>query len=156
MKSANLQSRWPKVTFGPHALAPGSHCPISKAFLTGIHLFILHSFQLFVFLLSWKRAILALQFLLWVVLFIRLISCHACWHVALRVKWLSCDYKGWRGFLMETCLPNTVGYPTAAVSSWGYRGGFGVSGCGESAEGERGLPESTCRTCPQAHLSTSH
>lgn len=56
---------------------------------------------------------------------------------------------------METCLLNPVGYSTSAVSSWGR--GEGWRDWGGLCEGrrERGLPESTCRNCPRAHLSTT-
>lgn len=52
---------------------------------------------------------------------------------------------------METCLLSPVGYPMSAVSSW-------VRGEGGGLRRERwggSLPESTCRTCPEAHLSTT-
>lgn len=54
------------------------------------------------------------------------VSRHACWCMALGVKWLSHDCKRVGGlFLMEACLLNPVGYPTSPAGvegSWG-RGG---------------------------------
>lgn len=112
----------------------------------------------FVFLGSEKPV---LRFLLFVVSSICLISCHACWQAALQVKWLLYDCKGlWGGrgggVLLETCLPSPVGYLSSAVSSWWYCEGFGVRRGEEKRGRGKGFGESACRTCPRAHLSTSH
>lgn len=152
----SLGSKWPKVAFDPpkprRQKNPLSHTPNTSDSYLFIHSVILPFPCVFFYTLGSAQQAFAVGFVCRLVC----LTLSAAMPADVRHSELN-DYrmivKGVRGlFLMEACLHSPVGYPTSPAGvegeggSWEGRGGKGRG---------RGLAESTCRTCPEAHLSTS-
>lgn len=121
-----------------------THCAISQVLLTAIYLFILPSFLSLFFISLEVHLGVAVGFVCRLVcLTLSAVMLADVWHLELN------DYrmivKGWGAFSDGGLSPQPC--RLSHISSWGG---------GELGERrERGLAESTCRTCPEAHLSTS-